>query len=495
VIGLAIVAGLMGVVARAAIGRMAARGRVDHYYWMLAAEAYRTQRTLPVRIANKYLMEPEEQWYPPLFGWLLGRWRLDRWGLTTIILLELLQLSVIAALMGAVDAPMPAIALGLATYVAAPVLVTYNTQLNARVLGDVFLLALFAAEATAVFVDPRAPIAFGLWSAAALLTALVVMSHKMTLQLYLVLLAPWSWALASPWPLVAFLAGIGIYVALVGPAFAQYQARAHWDIVSFWNRHWAWIGGHQFRDSPIYGAAGRVHPGCFHAPGLRGILSRLRVVLSYAPFHLGLPAASLITGAWPPAWLLVWLGVIYLWAFATLFVPRLRCLGGGHLYIFNAIGPGACYVAWLPDTPVTLFVLAGGVLLTGYSLFMAWRIVRARPAARDDMFHEALSAVAALPKGRVAVFPLQSAEVVAWETHHAVLWGGHGYGFRQLEGFYPVLTQPLSGFLRKYQIDWVLSDDRFWPLGSESLGREGVRVGAQSTFGHWRVTELLREAC
>ena len=55
---LAILTGLLGILARIAIGRAAkASGRVDHYYWMLAAEAYRTQRGLPVHLPGKYLME------------------------------------------------------------------------------------------------------------------------------------------------------------------------------------------------------------------------------------------------------------------------------------------------------------------------------------------------------------------------------------------------------------------------------------------------------
>jgi len=204
-----------------------------------------------------------------------------------------------------------------------------------------------------------------------------------------------------------------------------------------------------------------------------------------------LPVASMLTASWPPVWLLVWFGGTYLWAFATLFVPRLRCLGGGHLYVFNTAAVGACYVAWLPGTPAAVGILGISVLLTAVSLLMAWRIVRARPAARDEMFDQAVVALSASPRGRVAVFPLQSAEAVAWATHHAVLWGAHGYGFSHLRGFFPVLTQPVSTFLRQYRINWMLYDDRFWPCGSDALRREGIDVGSERSFGHWRLAECL----
>src|SRR5207253_1841772 len=164
-----------------------------------------------------------------------------------------------------------------------------------------------------------------------------------------------------------------------------------------WNRNWRSLGAHQFRDSPVYGSDG-LSPTCFHQPGLRGALRHLRVVASYAPANLVLPLASLATSSWPPAWLLVWLGGVYVWALATL----------------------------------------------------------------DEMFDRAVSALGALPKGRVAVFPTQAAEAVAWATHHAVLWGAHGT-ISRLEGFFPVATTPISTFLREYEIGWVLSDDRYWP--------------------------------
>jgi hypothetical protein len=487
---LALLAALVAVASRAAMARAAAAsGKVDHYYWMLAAEAYRSQRGLPVRLRGKYLMEPDEQAYPPLFGLLLGRWGLDRHGMAAVVALEIIQMAAVAAVMTTFHAPLASIALGIGLYATAPVRVTYNTQLNSRILGDVFLFSLLAAEACAAFAvhSPTAQVA--LWTASALMTAVVVMSHKMTVQLYLALLPFWSWAIGDAMPIAVLLAGFVIYVFIVGPRFAVYQARAHWDIIKFWNRHWPRLGAHQFRDSPIYGAPEGGCSTCFHQPGVRGIARHLRLVASYAPVNLLLPVASLATASWPPTWLLVWLGGVYVWALATLLVPQLRCLGGGHLYVFNAVAPGACYAAWLPDTMVTATWLGAGLLLTVASLLAAWRIVRSRPAARDEMFDRALSALAAEPRGRVAVFPLQNAEAVAWGTHHAVLWGAHGYGFSQLEGFFPVLTKPLSAFLREYRIGWILSDERFWRGGVERLRREGVETGRETEFGPWRLTE------
>lgn len=485
---LAFLTALTAIVSRVAVGRAAMHsGRVDHYYWILAAQAYRTQRGLPVRIEGKYLMEDEAQAYPPLFGWLLARGGFDRFDIASVWILEAMQLGVLTACMAALRAPLPAIVLAAAAYSAVPVLVSYNTQLNARVLGDLFLFSLLASEVMAVFSANAQGTRLALWSIACALTALVIMTHKMTLQLYVLLLPVWAFVLRTPLPLVTFAAGAALYVMIVGPRFARFQFRAHQEIVGFWHRHWRHLGAHQFHDSPIYAETLSRCPTCFHQPGLRGLLKYGRLVVSYAPATVVLPVASIVSGSWPPTWLLVWLGGVYVVALATLIVPQLRSLGGGHLYVFNGAAVGAWYVAWLPDVPSTVGVLAAGSILNAFSLFMAWRIIRRRPMTRDESFQHALSVLATLPKGRVAVFPLQNAEAVAASTHHAVLWGGHGYGFSRLEGFFPVLREPLAKYLREYEINWVLWDDQYWPAGLRRLGIEGV-INAQ-TFGHWRLAE------
>jgi hypothetical protein len=197
---LAILTAVLAITARISIGRVAAAsGRVDNYYWLLAARAYRTQRGLPVRIPGKYLLEDEEQGYPPLFGMLLGRWHLDRLGIWAVLLLEVAQMAMLAVVMSAFNAPGITVVLALALYGAAPLLVTYNNQLNPRILGDVLLFALMAAEAYAVFLADGAVVIL-LWGLASMLTALVVMTHKMTLQLYVVLLLPRCWALGRAGP-------------------------------------------------------------------------------------------------------------------------------------------------------------------------------------------------------------------------------------------------------------------------------------------------------
>lgn len=476
----------VGLIARVLIIRASSASSVDQHYWLVAARAYREQRTLPVRIPAKYLLEDEEQAYPPLFGMLLGRIGSKNARKLLTHALEVIEFAALGLLLFALGLPIEMALVALGFYVTAPVLVVYNAQLTPRILGDLFLFVAMALQLIAVVPSIPVEVQWICWAASAGLLALVIMTHKMTLQLHIVLMPVWWWALGAWQVPVATLVGFATYTLFVGVHFAKYQFSAHWDIVTFWNRHWRELGAHQFVHSPLYGDVRVDRSACFHQPGWRGVVKHLRVVVSYAPVVLVLPICSLVTGAWPPAWVLVWLGGVYIWALLTLFVVPLKCLGGGHLYIFNAIVPAVFYVAYLPQTLMVSVLLTAGALLTVVSLVMAWRIINSRSIATGNDFDEVIQYILALPKANFAVFPLQSAEPVAARTHHSVLWGGHGFGFCNMEGFFPVLTQPLTHYFTKYLVNWVLWNSRFWPEGETRLISERlIEKSAVQQFGAW----------
>ena len=44
----------------------------DAFYFLLAAEKFREQKRIPVRFGGLFLLEEDEQWYPPLFYMILA---------------------------------------------------------------------------------------------------------------------------------------------------------------------------------------------------------------------------------------------------------------------------------------------------------------------------------------------------------------------------------------------------------------------------------------
>jgi hypothetical protein len=477
---------------RAAILRVSASAAVDHYYWLLAARAYRERSGLPARIVDKYLLEDERQAYPPFFGWFLSLMpeaRLTaasaRWYSQVVDgILMVLMLSY------ALSAGMPAFGLAVVVFIigTAPVLAAYNTQLTSRAFGNLFLIIAVLAVVVAPHFpdDPRGIMSLVLATIAA---GGVVLTHKMSFQL---LAFCWpAWAIVErDWRLALVpLIGVVLAATLTGLPFAKLQWRSHREIVAFWNEHRDELGAHTFNDSPVYGND-RCGTSLFHQPGLRGAVVHFVRAFAYNPFGWLVP----ITLLWmnpPPEWIMVWtLGPLFL-ALLTLYVPQLRCLGGGHLYVFNSVAPSSLWWAFaiVQGDPRTFALFAAAAAATMIALFMAYRTRKARVALRDSSYRAALEYLTTLPPDRLAVFPLTAAEEAAFRTPHAVLWGGHGLGFPRLEPVYPVLRRSIGEIMRTYSCTMLLFDTRYWPEGVACIGRELPDAKILS-FGSWRIVSI-----
>jgi hypothetical protein len=467
---------ILSASARSAFLRASAGVAVDHYYWILAARAYRGARRLPVLIPGKYLLEDERQAYPPGFGLFLAAFPeaflVSRRSCLLVVAIDGLTLALVlgaGVTLGITPSGLVAIVL---VYGLAPVLVAYNTQLTSRGLGNLLLVISLLAQVAAAASIGIPVLALALLGACAL--AAVIVTHKMTTQFFAFLWPFWPFALApiGPWgswigaltPLVAFV----LATLATGPRFQALQWRAHWDIVSFWGRNWRFLGAHQFRQSPIYGdACLRAISDC-HGEGFVGESRYATLLASYLPFALTLPATLFITPT-PPPFVIVWFAAAVLAAVATLYIPSLKCLGGGHLYMFNAVPPAALWWGFalsgdrLSPSVISLFALG----LVGSLLSLAVGLLRrsGRVGAADSDASSLVARLAREPATRVAAFPSTFSERIALETHHAVFWGGHGLGFRTLEPYWPVMREPLGETFRTWAVSYAVLDLNWWPEG------------------------------
>lgn len=456
---------------------------VDHYYWVLAARAYRTATELPVRIHRKYLLEDERQAYPLGFGLFLTAFsdeflRSQR-SLLIVVAVDCFTLFLVVAAGVAMGmAPLGIIAIIL-VYGLAPVLVAYNTQLTSRSLGNFFLVFSLLAQVLAASLTGYLQVFCVVLGIVAL--AMVFVTHKMTTQFLLFLWPVWIVVLAE-------LGSFGIWIGAVTPILALFSATlvtgieyqilqwaAHWDIVTFWHRNWRFLGAHQFKQSPIYGNMDARAPNAFHGEGLSGFGRHAILLAAYLPVMIPLPATVFISG-WPPAFVTVWSVMAIFAALLTLYVPDLKCLGGGHLYLFNAVPPVALWWGYTLSAEEkfgsTSLLFVFGMALTALSIIGG---LRRRSRAHKPEDHDPLLIISRLqrePATNVAVFPVTFAERIALETDHAVFWGGHGLGFSTLEMYWPVMRQPIGEALRSWGVTHAILDLKWWPEGKAVFDTE-----------------------
>ena len=470
-----------GVLRHVAVRLSARTVAADHWFWQLYCETAVATREFPPRLPQ-YLLD-EEQWYPPLFPLLLtflpgaARAAASRWGSLAIDLIRFtVAMTVVAAWSGCQTGAV--LAAGL-VYATTPILVSYNVQINPRGLGalwlDATLLSLFGA------VHGHQP---GLWIAVAGFSGLVLLTHKMSTQLLwfvstgLGLLVAWQAVLVIPLSIAAALAMSGGFYIKV--------AIAHWDIVTFWNRNWPWLQADPVKESPIYGVAGYESPTRFYQRGVKGFVRHWRYLGGYAPsvWCALVPLvfnARVIKYATPSENAILWWYVLVVTlSLATVFVGVLRSLGSGYFYLYNAAFPAAMLwaVLWAaaPAHTVVAATLLLAIAANTAALIGYYGQLRRQTSAGEDL-DDTLQFLRSQPPAVVMCLPPQLYDTVAYQTGHAVLFGGHGYGFRRLEPVFPRLLLRLDEAIEHYRVAYLLARQDCLPAQAlASLPSHQIRV-------------------
>jgi hypothetical protein len=440
---------------------------IDHWFWKTYVETYRRTRVFPP-VLPQYTLD-EHQWYPPLFPMLMARLPprvFDSWSHLGSIAFDLLRMLV---LLGAAywqsDGNLAVIALAGVIYATVPIQTFYNVQLNPRGLGALLLeMVLMLLLWYYVFHGQ-----WWLWIPIVVLSGLILLTHKMTTQLF------WFIVLGTAliyrnWWLLALIPGSMLAAFVLSGGFYWKVLRAHWDIVVFWNRNWRWIGADLLRESPIYGDGSYERPQKLHRSGLRGRLWQLYVLFGFNPSawiacllvyeRLAVQSLFLIY----PTYLLVWLLLPCLFALLTTFVPVLRCVGAGYLYVYNTSFLAALLLSLTfqytrnPQFSTPFVILAvllnAGGLLTYYAGFARDQRLRV-----DTGLSAIIDALCAQPRGLVMCIPANWYEVVSYQTGHPVMWGAHGYGFKRIEPVWPRLMMPIRDVVHRYGVRYLVTMD------------------------------------
>lgn len=448
----------------------------DAYYYLLCAEAFRARRRLPIVLPPLYLLEPQEQAYPPLMSMVLGMlpapWVARfYWAISPLI--DALTLALLALWVGARFGPGYALVAGLA-YTANASLILEFSSLTSRPLAlletNGFLLASFAWIGGTAALLPLA-IALGV---------MVLYTHKLSVQL-LWFLMPFLALAEGDWRWLVPLAGSYLVGFAVAPRLFVQILDGHRDIVTYWARNWPLLNAHIVRRSPLYVGA-NAGSAYYHPHDLRWLGRQLEKVLDYNCFIVFAPAVAL---AWPDfgateRFAAFWIAGTYIWGCATYFVRPLRCLGEGNKYFKYALLPSLFLaVAVSAETP-GLASASAAIFCAAWTGFSYWQTARRMRGPATVMgrltpeLEPLLERISANEEARLMCLPAHLCDLVAYHTRRSVLWGTHGLGFTEAEPFFPVLRKPIEHFVRVYRLTHLLLDRRYVGLEELRLAHAGV---------------------
>ena len=441
---------------------------VDHWFWKSYVEEYRRSGVFPPQLPQ-YVLD-DKQWYPPLFALMLAgmpKRVFDAYSHIVAMLIDLARMLLLLYLAHWLSGGnLRVIAVAGLIYATIPIQVSYNIQLNPRGLAAIMLDALLILLLVAI-TFPRTWV----WVAIVFIGALILLTHKMTTQLLVVITVTTAAVYVRP-DLLLLLPAWFVAAMVLSKGFYWKVLVAHLEIVQFWHRNWRWIGADLLRESPIYGDGVYQRPEKLHKPGWRGVVWHGFIMFGFNP-AVWLACALVyerlfLRSAIYPTPLLLWLLVPCAWAVATSFIAPLKRFGAGYLYVYNTSLMTSIVLALTFEytlAPVLSSTLVGAALLLntiGVAIYYR-RFMTSRRTRVDDGLERMIEQLRAQPAGVVMCVPVNWCEVVAYRAGHPVLWGGHGLGFDRLQPTWPRMLLPIKQVIEQYGIRYLLTMDGMLP--------------------------------
>lgn len=438
---------------------------VDAYYFLLCTEEFKRRKRIPIVLPPYYLLENQEQWYPPGFTVFLALFpekflKKYYWALSPAV--DCLIIAVLYAVVYLSTGSSWLAGLSGLLYAISPAVISECFSLNSRQLGSLLLaialLSLFG------FINYDNFYLLGLFLLSGFL---LLMTHKMSSQLLWFVLPVMSLVL---WDYTYLLGAASVVMAafLLSKGFYLKVLKGHYDILSFWNRNWRNLGAHQVYSSPIYGNEERNDPGRFFGKGIKDVYRQFRR-LGGNPFvaMLAFPIIFYSQLSLFDRQMLWWAILAYFLAVLTLFVPRLRFLGEGPKYLKMAVLP----ISYLTVIPLNYVwnigyyfypLLGVTIILSVWLTLKTYRSIElAKLPSIDSSFKQVIEFLNGQKITTIACIPVDLADSVAYHCRRSVLWGTHGYGFRNVEPFFPVLRKPLEFFVSEYKLSHLLIDSAY----------------------------------
>jgi hypothetical protein len=378
---------------------------------------------------------------------------------------------------------MEAVLIAMAIYIVTPALTLEYASLTSRSLGNLMFTLLMICLSPLVVsqgYDWSALLIVG--SLVAAMWFLILMTHKLTMQLGIFVAGVMVYGYGSVIPLIILGAMVPLSIILTKGYYWK-VLKGHWDIVTFWNRHLRELDGHQVYDSKLYydGTKSMLEKNRI-AVGMRG---RIEKSLGYNPFIYVVGISLVIGAASSPEmrYLGLWVIAVLAWAMLTTFVPYLKAFGEGYKYMKYSAVPAAmlCGVVMSEVGSSSVYLVFGlaaiiSALIIGRSVARRWGVARICARKGDGGREEIIQYIKENEHvDRIGCVSHYNNDAVVYHARRKVLWGTHHYCFNtMIRDFYPVFHMPIEDVSRKYGLGYWLVDASY--VEPSTLGFDSTTI-------------------
>lgn len=434
---------------------------VDTWYYLLYVEEFRKTKKIPVKLPY-YLLDKEEQWYPPVFPMMLSIFpskflEKHQWLINPLI--DCVQLLLLYIITFAVTKNFLLAMLSGIIYATTPTLISENTNLNSRSLASLIFTGVMLCLMGFVIINNNfwlIPIILG--------GAIMLLTHKMVAQNFVFVML----ALTGCYRDVKFiliLVTVFLTAVIISKGFYLKILKGHIEILKFWRKNLYNLRAHQVYDSNIYKKPEDHCDDRFHLPGIKGIKRYLKAIITqnnnwYSVFLL--PFVFLFNTFSPSEkFYFYWVFWSYFLIVLVTFVPQLKFLGESYKYVKFTIFPTAILFSsiWHTNKLFYTILLIFLLLLNLKSIIKNYKMLNKNP--RGNIGNELMEIINYLnqtSKEGIMAISNFSADAIAYFTRKKVCWGGHSSGWNRLQDWFPVLKKPIEYFFEKYQLNYLLID-------------------------------------
>lgn len=465
----------------------------DAYYFLLSSQEFRKRRRLPIVLPPIYLLEQQEQWYPPGFSMVLSLipegW-LNKYYWLISPAVDCAIVAIVYGLVYVMTQSIGLAALGSFLYAINSASITHCTNLNSRGLASLLFCGAmlgvmgYSAGGNALYAVLAVVSGVGL-----------LMTHKLSPQLLYVLLPAMSLVFWDATYLVGLVViVVATFVATRGFLFKIW--RGHADILKFWNTHWPNLGAHQVNSSPMY-VSGNEDSNKMFQGGWGGLFKQAQyMVMNPVAIMLVFP---ILRYEWLTLFdkqMLWWAGLTYVFAIATTFIKPLRFLGEGHRYLQLAAVP-VSYLAivpfwrgWWGFDPWLYIAMCVSIVVAAV---IYWRLYQFMSDPKrtlvpfvDDDLQRVIDFLKGVETHNIYCVPDSLGDAVGYYTRKGVLRGTHNYPFSMVDVFFPVYKVPLEYIISAYQVSHLVVSKGY--VDPERLGLDSDNLVLEA--GNYGIFEM-----
>lgn len=437
----------------------------DIYYFLLSAEYFKKDKSLPIKLPSYYTMEYRNQYYPPLFSVFLSFFsksfleKNHRYFNQIIDLINILIVFVFIKYLTNFNLFQLSLILFLYSFQGSLINAFYS--LTSRSLGlliynlIIFSIFIFIKEELIIF-----------YILSIFLISVLILTHKLSIQLLIFQIITF-FLLSQSFEILILIPLSYLTCFLINSRLTYGIIRHHIEIVLFWNKNHSNLGGHPLEN--LYSKEKKDN--YYKNYNLRNLLSVFNSFIRHNPLVINIFFYFKNSDAFGlfEQFLLFLVFSATIFAVSTYIFKPLKCLGEGHKYMKFALLPSIILTVFqlinfenidFLQQSICMFSL---LLLTFY--FFIERTNRPKQYTSNKFFEFILELKKNKkidPTKKVLCFPYSLVDQFVFYTRMKVLWGSHGLGFKLIENILPILRHPLEEITKRYDVSYLVIKDNYF---------------------------------